>query len=145
MSSPGRYRASGTPLAERRDYSEHAQRLFDDTGAQAVVLFTGDGIIAGRNQEASQEQAEQASAICTSLFSTALTASELFPVDGAGELPLRQVTVEDGNRFVIVAQAGSNVRVVVYTHPGADLGAVSYKIARFAEYFAPKVAGRAQA
>lgn len=144
MNSPSRYRAAYPPLTERMNYSEHAQRLFEDTGALAVVLFTDDGIIAGRNQEAGKDQADSASAMGTSLFGAAVALAQIFPGDGTGGQQLRQVAVEvEGGRYVFVAQVGENVRVAVYTKPGVDLGSVSYEIARFAEWFAPRVAGRA--
>ncbi|WP_327129634.1 roadblock/LC7 domain-containing protein [Streptomyces sp. NBC_01727] len=141
-SQPAPRYLGSAPLSRRKDYSEQAQRLAQEAGVRAVVLFTDDGLLAGRSTDFAEE-AEKAAAMGTALFSSAVQEVNVIPGPGAaaeGGQRLRQVTLEtfDGE-FVILAQVDEGMRVVVYTEPNADLGSVSFGVARFAKNFSMSV------
>ncbi|MBK3583654.1 roadblock/LC7 domain-containing protein [Streptomyces sp. MBT57] len=147
MNTSPRFTASTgqTPLQSK--YSAHAQRLLETTDARHVVLCSGDGLRLGTDAGADRDPSDGASALGASVFGAVQALAELFPASD-GEQTAGQVTVElhgGGGGYLMLAQVGPGVRALLWLSAGADLGKVAYDIVKFSEWFAPEVAGRAQA
>ncbi|WP_217231255.1 roadblock/LC7 domain-containing protein [Streptomyces anulatus] len=145
MSNPVRFQPSAVPLSQQNNYGEQAQRLLGATNALSVILSSQDGLLVGAHQGADRDDAERVAALATVLLTSAREMAQFFAAtEGASKV--RQMTMEreDGG-FVILAHVGPGVTVAVFTGPRTDLSSAAYEIVKFAQWFAPGVADRAEA
>ncbi|MFE7484981.1 roadblock/LC7 domain-containing protein [Streptomyces sp. NPDC057552] len=133
-------------LPQQNRHSEMAQKLLEVTGAVAVILSSQDGLLVGAHQGTEREDAEKMAALGTSLLAASSKAAVFYPATEGGASGVRQLNLEreDGS-FVILAKVGPGVTVALFTGARTDLSSAAYEIAKFAQWFAPGVADRAEA
>lgn len=142
---PVRFQTSAAPLSQQNSYGEQAQHLLQVTNALAVILSSQDGLLVGAHQGAERDDAERVAALGTTLLTSSMKMAEFFS-SAEGASRVRQMTLErEDDGFVIAAPVGPGVTVSVFTGPRTDLSVASYEIAKFAQWFAPRVADRAEA
>ncbi|MFJ6437805.1 roadblock/LC7 domain-containing protein [Streptomyces sp. NPDC091416] len=145
MSNTVRFQPSDAPLSQQINYGERAQRLLEEANALAVILTSTDGLLVGAHHGADRDEAEKVAALGAVQNSSAMTLAQLFS-STEGTSKVRQLTLErEDDGFVILTPVGPGMTVAVFTKPRPDLAAAAYEIAKFAQWFAPEVADRAEA
>lgn len=140
-----RFKSAGL-LPQQNQHGERAQQLLEVTGALGVILSSQDGLLVGAHREAEREDAEKMAALGTSLLAASSKAAAFYPSAEGGASGVRQLNLErEDGTFVILARVGPGVTVALFTGPRTDLASAAYEIAKFAQWFAPGVADRAEA
>lgn len=145
MSNPVRFQPSDAPLSQQINYGERAQHLLEATNALAVILTSTDGLLAGAHHGADRDDADKVAALGAVQLSSSMALAQFFS-STEGTSKVRQLTLErEDDGFVLLTQVGPGMTVAVFTRPRPDLAAAAYEIAKFAQWFAPGVADRAEA
>jgi predicted regulator of Ras-like GTPase activity (Roadblock/LC7/MglB family) len=118
----------GAPLAP--DVSPFVDRLASVAGVRAVVCLTADGLHLGAAKGLSDDARDRTSAMVSSLLAAARSSSLAITENETGAVALSQVTVEFDRGYLIVMPAGENSTLAVLASADADLGVVSYEMAR---------------
>lgn len=102
--------------------------LLDDlvdrlAGVKHVVVLSTDGLLLGRSNALTQEDAEHFAAMSSTLYGLARSAGARF--DGGG---VRQAMIELDRAVLFVTSAGSNACLALQASDTANLGMVAYEM-----------------
>ncbi|WP_331751009.1 roadblock/LC7 domain-containing protein (plasmid) [Streptomyces globisporus] len=142
-----RFTMSGERQPLQGKFDAQAQRLLETTDARYAVLGSADGLVLGRDANGDRDSSEGGAALSSSVFGAMQALAELFPASDDPQTA-GQITAElhgGVGGYLMLAEVGPEVRAVLWLSAGADLGKVSYEVVKFSQWFAPEVAGRAQA
>jgi predicted regulator of Ras-like GTPase activity (Roadblock/LC7/MglB family) len=92
-------------------------------GSERVVLLSADGLLIGRSNNLSVDDAEHLSAVCSGFQSLARGAGRQFQ---GGQV--RQTVVEMENYFLVVTAAGRGACLALLASSDADMGMVAYEM-----------------
>jgi predicted regulator of Ras-like GTPase activity (Roadblock/LC7/MglB family) len=141
-----RFKASAGLLSQQNLHGDRAQQLLEVTGALAVILSSQDGLLVGAHQGAERDDAEKVAALGTNLLAASSQMATFYPPAEGTASGVRQLNLErEDGTFVMLAQVGPGVTVALFTGPRTDLASAAYEIVKFAQWFAPGVADRAEA
>ncbi|MEV0355389.1 MULTISPECIES: roadblock/LC7 domain-containing protein [Nocardia] len=102
--------------------------LLDDlvdrlAGVRHVVVLSTDGLLLGRSNALTQEDAEHFAAMSSTLYGLARSAGARF--EGGG---VRQAMIELDRAVLFVTSAGSNACLALQANDSANLGMVAYEM-----------------
>jgi predicted regulator of Ras-like GTPase activity (Roadblock/LC7/MglB family) len=92
-------------------------------GSERAVLLSADGLLIGRSNNFSIDDAEHLAAMCSGFQSLARGAGRQF---GGGQV--RQTVVEMENAFLVVTAAGQGACLALLAGAEADMGMVAYEM-----------------
>ncbi|OON77311.1 roadblock/LC7 domain-containing protein [Streptomyces tsukubensis] len=132
-----------------RGHEEHTQRADTLRAAcrdiASVVILTAEGLPSAADRELERPVAERTASVASGLYGLARAGGEL--AEDAEEISEpRNVVVEyRSGLFLVVMEAGENLRLAVTTVPDADLGSVVYEMTKLSSTLSMEVAARAAA
>ncbi|MFC8527306.1 MULTISPECIES: roadblock/LC7 domain-containing protein [Nocardia] len=92
-------------------------------GVRHVVVLSTDGLLLGRSNQLTQEDAEHFAAMSSTLYGLARSAGARF--EGGG---VRQAMIELDRAVLFVTAAGPNACLALQTTDAANLGTVAYEM-----------------
>ncbi len=92
-------------------------------GARCSILLSSDGLLLGRSQELTKEDAEHLSAVASAFQSLARGTGRQF---GGGKV--LQTVVEMEHAYLFVTSAGSGACLSLIAEDSADVGLVAYEM-----------------
>lgn len=110
-------------------------------GADRAIVLSTDGLLIGRSQRLSKDDADHLSAVAAGFHSLAKGTGRHF--DGGG---VRQTLVEMDRAWLIVTAAGPGAAIALIADDQADMGMVAYEmnvlVRKVGPTLAPPDAGR---
>lgn len=92
-------------------------------GADRAIVLSADGLLIGRSQRLSKDDADHLSAVASGFHSLAKGTSRHF--DGGG---VRQTLVEMDRAWLVVTAAGPGAAIALIADGQADMGMVAYEM-----------------
>ncbi|WP_233149980.1 roadblock/LC7 domain-containing protein [Kineosporia sp. A_224] len=92
-------------------------------GADRAIVLSADGLLIGRSQRLSKDDADHLSAVASGFHSLAKGTGRHF--DGGG---VRQTLVEMDRAWLIVTAAGPGAAIALIADDQADMGMVAYEM-----------------
>ncbi|CAM3534403.1 roadblock/LC7 domain-containing protein [Nocardiopsis gilva] len=92
-------------------------------GAKYAIVLSADGLLIGRSQELSKDDAEQLSAVASAFQSLARGTGRQFR---GGQV--LQTVVEMEHAYLFVTGAGSGACLAVIADEGSDVGLIAYEM-----------------